>query len=438
MFERLGEKLSDSLKKLRGLDKLTEVNISEGLRDIRLALLDADVHFKVVKEFIDKVKEKAIGQITIKAIQPGQQIVKIVQDELVELLGGSESKLRLSSDLTGILLCGLQGSGKTTTCAKLAKFLLKNQNKPLLVALDIQRPAAIDQLKTLGQQIDIPVFTLDGVKDPVRIAKEARFYAQKQGYNICIYDTAGRLHVDQDLMDELKKIVEIVHPQEVLLVADSMMGQDALRVAQSFLEQIDLTGIILTKIDGDARGGAALSMKHVVQKPIKFVGIGEKVDGLEIFYPDRMASRILGMGDIVSLVEKAQETVSIEEAQKMQKKMKDQTFDLNDFLEQMQQIRKMGPLQNLLKMVPGMGQLKDLNVDEKQFKRVEAIIQSMTHKERKHPEIIDGLRRRRISKGSGTNTHDINQILKQFMMMKKMMRDMSQLKKKFPKFSIPR
>lgn len=440
MFDQLQDRFESGLKKIRGLDKLSEVNISEGLRDVRLSLLEADVNYKVVKEFIQRVKEKSIGQITIKSVKPGQQIIKIVHDELIQILGGLPSELHLGNKdgMGGILVCGLQGSGKTTTCAKLANYLIEKKGlKPLLVAADTQRPAAIDQLKTLGASLNIPVFSLDGEKNPVVICQAAFSYAKKELLNVCIYDTAGRLHVDEILMEELIQVQKAINPQEVLLVADSMMGQDAVKVAENFLKAMDLTGIILTKTDGDARGGAALSMSTVVQKPIKFIGTGEKTDKLEMFYPDRIASRILGMGDVVSMVEKAQDAFDQESAIKLEQKIKEQSFDLEDFLQQLQQLKKMGPLQDLLGMIPGMGKMKGMNVDEKQLVGVEAIIQSMTNRERKNPQLIDGSRKRRIAKGSGRNTQQVNQLLKQFSMMKKMMKNMGQMQKKFSKFKLP-
>jgi signal recognition particle subunit SRP54 len=423
-FEGLADRLQDIFRKLRGKGKITEEDVKVAMREIRLALLEADVNFKVVKEFVARVRERAVGQEVLGSLTPGQQIVKIVHDEMTALMGGAESKLNLSSKPpTVIMAVGLQGAGKTTTVAKLAKSLIKQGRSPLLVACDIYRPAAIKQLQVLGEQIGAPVFSM-GQQNPVSIARASLEHARSNNRDIVILDTAGRLHIDEELMDELANIKDQVNPDEILLIVDAMTGQDAVTVADSFHEQLGLTGVILTKLDGDTRGGAALSVKAVTGCPIKYVGMGEKLDALEIFHPDRMASRILGMGDILSLVEKAQATFDQEKAREMERKIRQQEFTLEDFLQQMQQMRSMGPLEDLLGMIPGMGkQMKDIKgqVDEKELARVEAIIQSMTPSERRDPSIINGSRKKRIARGSGTRVQEVNRLLKQFEESRKLM-----------------
>ncbi len=424
MFENLTERLEQSFRLLRGKSRITEINIAEALKEVRRALLDADVNYKIAKQFTDKVKEKAIGQQVIKSVQPGQMLVKLVHDELIELMGGQKEDINLQGNPNIILIAGLQGSGKTTFSAKLARFLKqKKGKKPLLVAGDVYRPAAIEQLKVLGEQIDVPVFTIEGEKNPVKIAKEAIKHAKEMGYTNVIVDTAGRLAIDQEMMDEISRLKKELNPDETLFVVDAMTGQDAVNTAKEFNEVIDFDGVVLTKLDGDARGGAALSIKYTVNKPIKFVSTGEKLDALDIFYPDRMADRILGMGDIVSLVEKAQEQYDEEEARRLQKKLSRNEFDLDDFYKQIQQIKKMGNIKDLMSMIPGMGKaIKDVDIDDDAFKSVEAIIQSMTPEERKHPEIINASRKKRIANGSGTSVTEVNKLLTQFNEAKKMMR----------------
>ncbi|WYP25004.1 signal recognition particle protein [Alkalihalobacillus sp. FSL W8-0930] len=429
-FEGLAERLQGTLTKIRGKGKVSEQDIKEMMREVRLALLEADVNFKVVKQFIADVKEKALGQEVMKSLTPGQQVIKVVNEELTALMGGEQSKLAVSSKPpTVIMMVGLQGAGKTTHTAKLATHLRKKHNrKPMLVAADIYRPAAIKQLETLGKQIDMPVFSLGDQVSPVEIAKQAVAKAKEDHHDYVLIDTAGRLHVDQELMDELSQIKESVNPDEILLVIDAMTGQDAVNVAETFNEQLGLTGAVLSKLDGDTRGGAAISVKAVTNIPIKFAGIGEKVDQLEPFHPDRMASRILGMGDVLSLIEKAQFNVDEEKARELEKKMRNADFTFDDFLEQLEQVRSMGPLEDLLGMMPGMKKnkaMKDLQVDEKQIGRVEAIVRSMTKKEKQDPSILNGSRRRRIAKGSGTTIQDVNRLLKQFEDMKKMMKQMT-------------
>ncbi len=434
MFESLGDRLQNALHKIKGYGKITEDNISDMMREIRLALLEADVNYQVVKEFTNTVKEKALGEEVQKSIKPGDLFVKIVKDELTELLGGESSPLNVNGNPAILMLVGLQGSGKTTTIGKLANFLRKKQGKkPLLVACDVYRPAAIDQLKQLGKQLGIEVYE-EGKKDPVEISKKAISYAKENGYDYVLIDTAGRLHIDEELMDELKNMQKEVNPQEVLLVIDSMMGQDAINVITGFHESLSLTGVILTKLDGDTRGGVALSVRHLTNVPIKFIGTSEKLDGLESFDPERMAGRILGMGDIVSLVEKATEVIDEEEAMSAAKKMQSGKYDLEDFLKQMKQIKKLGPLENLIKMLPGakkMG-LTNVNIDPKQIAHVEAIVLSMTPKERKNPDIIKASRKTRIAKGCGLSVQEVNQLLMQFDQMKKMMKQMSSGNFKMP------
>lgn len=434
MFESLGDRLQNALHKIKGYGKITEDNISDMMREIRLALLEADVNYQVVKEFTNTVKEKALGEEVQKSIKPGDLFVKIVKDELTELLGGESAPLNMSGNPAILMLVGLQGSGKTTTIGKLANFLRKKHSKkPLLVACDVYRPAAIDQLKQLGKQLGIEVYE-EGKKDPVEISKNAIIYAKENNYDYVLIDTAGRLHIDDELMLELKNINEEIKPQEVLLVIDSMMGQDAINVIQGFNDNLKLTGVILTKLDGDTRGGVALSVRHLTNVPIKFIGVSEKLDGLEGFAPERMAGRILGMGDIVSLVEKATEAITEEEAMDTAKKMQSGKFDLDDFLKQMKQIKKLGPLENLIKLLPGakkMG-LTNVNIDPKQLAHVEAIILSMTPKERKNPDIIKASRKTRIAKGCGLSVQEVNKLLMQFEQMKKMMKQMSNGNFKMP------
>ena len=434
MFESLGDRLQNALHKIKGYGKITEDNISEMMREIRLALLEADVNYQVVKEFTNKVKEKALGEEVQKSIKPGELFVKIVKDELTELLGGESAPLNMKGNPAILMLVGLQGSGKTTTIGKLANFLRKKHaKKPLLVAGDVYRPAAIDQLKQLGKQLDIPVYD-EGKNDPVEISKNAINYAKENGYDYVLIDTAGRLHIDEDLMEEVRNISLEVKPQEILLVIDSMMGQDAINVINGFNEGLNLTGVILTKLDGDTRGGVALSVRHLTNVPIKFIGVSEKLDGLDSFDPERMAGRILGMGDIVALVEKAQDAISEEEAMNAAKKMQSGKYDLEDFLKQMKQIKKLGPLENIIKMLPGakkMG-LNNVNIDPKQMAHVEAIILSMTPKERKNPDIIKASRKTRIAKGCGLSVSEVNKLLTQFDNMKKMMKQMANGNMKMP------
>lgn len=439
MFEDLTIKLEGIFKKLRGQGRLSESNIKDVLKEVRRALLEADVNYKVVKDFISQVEAKAIGEEVLRSITPGQQVIKIVYDELTDLLGKERTEMRFSPQPPTIfMLVGLQGSGKTTACGKLGRYYRKKGRFPLLVAADIYRPAAVDQLKILGKSLDLPVFSSN--KNPVKICEESIDQAKKDGRDLVIIDTAGRLHIDEPLMQELLDIKKAVSPQEIILVADAMTGQDAVNIAKTFEEKIGLDGIFLTKMDGDARGGAALSIRAVTGKPIKFVGTGEKLDALEMFHPDRMASRILGMGDVVSLVEKAEEAISLEEAEKLEKKLRKEAFTLEDFYDQLQQIKKMGPLDSILGMIPGLGgkAMKGLSIDEKAMLRVEAMINSMTKEERLKPHIIDGSRRRRVAKGSGTSVQDVNRLLKQFFMMQKMIKGISKMdSSKFDKGLFP-
>ncbi|HDD44152.1 MAG TPA: signal recognition particle protein [Candidatus Desulfofervidus auxilii] len=434
MFENLSEKLNAIFKKLKGHGRLTEEHINQALREVKLALLEADVNYKVVKDFLNQVKEKALGQEVMQSLTPAQQVIKIVKDELTTLMGGSGAELNLKGMPAIIMLVGLQGSGKTTTCAKLAKFLKeKRGRRPYLVSADIYRPAAIEQLNKLGEQINIDVHPIEDSKTPLDICLDAVIKARKKGYDTILIDTAGRLHIDEKMMDELKQLKSQIMPQEILLVADAMTGQDAVNIAKSFNEALDISGVILTKMEGDARGGAALSIKAVTQKPIKFIGVGEKLDALEIFYPDRIASRILGMGDILSFIEKAQETIDLEKAKELEKKLRKSEFTLEDFREQLQRIRKMGSLEQILSMLPGFNQLKqlkNLQIDEKELIKIEAIINSMTKEERLHPEIINGSRRRRIARGSGTTVQDVNRLLKQYAQTKKMIKTFTKMGKK--------
>lgn len=428
-FEGLSERLQAVLGKLRGKGKVTEADVKAAMREVRLALLEADVNFKVVKEFIDRVRERAVGQEVLKSLTPGQQVIKVVNEELTRLMGGEQSKLTFSpSPPTVIMMVGLQGAGKTTTAGKLALHLKKQNRRPMLVAGDVYRPAAIRQLEVLGQQIDVPVFSLGDKESPVRIAEDGVKRAREEGCDTVLIDTAGRLHVDDAMMEELASIKESVNPREILLVVDAMTGQDAVNVAEQFHNRLGLTGVVLTKLDGDTRGGAALSVRAVTGCPIKFVGTGEKMNALEPFHPDRMASRILGMGDVLTLIEKAQAAVDEERARELERKMRTQQFTFDDFLEQLQQVRNMGPLDEILGMIPGLSQakeLKNLQVDEKQLSRVEAIIRSMTPQEKQHPEILNASRRRRIARGSGTSIQEVNRLIKQFENMKKMMKQLS-------------
>ncbi|MFN2746201.1 MULTISPECIES: signal recognition particle protein [Bacillus] len=433
-FEGLADRLQQTISKIRGKGKVTEQDVKEMMREVRLALLEADVNFKVVKDFVKKVSERAVGQDVMKSLTPGQQVIKVVKEELTELMGGEESKIAAAKrPPTVIMMVGLQGAGKTTTTGKLANLLRKKHNRnPLLVAADIYRPAAIKQLETLGKQLDMPVFSLGDQVSPVDIAKQAIEKAKEDHHDYVIIDTAGRLHIDEQLMDELEKVKETAQPEEIFLVVDSMTGQDAVNVAKSFNEQLGVTGVILTKLDGDTRGGAALSIRAVTNTPIKFAGMGEKLDALEPFHPERMASRILGMGDVLTLIEKAQANVDEEKAKELEQKMKNMSFTLDDFLEQLGQVRNMGPLEDLIQMMPGAGKmkgLKNVKVDEKQLIHVEAIIKSMTGKEKAQPEIINASRRKRIAKGSGTSVQEVNRLLKQFEEMKKMMKQMTNMSK---------
>ena len=439
-FEGLAEKLQNTFKKLRGKGKLTEKDIKEAMRELKLALLEADVNFKIVKQFIANVSEKCVGSEVLESLTPGQQVIKIVNEELTSLMGGTESKLNYASyGPTVIMLVGLQGAGKTTMCGKLALELRKNNKKPLLVACDIYRPAAIKQLQVVGKQIDIPVFSMGDKISPVDIAKAAIKQGREDGNNVIIIDTAGRLHIDEDLMQELKDVKEAVEPNEVLLVVDSMTGQDAVNVAETFNKELDLTGVILTKLDGDTRGGAALSIKSVTQKPIKYVGVGEKMNDFEVFYPDRMASRILGMGDVLSLIEKAQEAIDQKEAEDLSKKMINAEFNFEDFLTAMDQMKKLGPLNKIMEMIPGVNaqQLEALDMEksEKQMAKMKAIIQSMTVKERRNPSLIIGSssRKKRVALGAGTTIQEVNKLIKGYDMMKKQMKQMKSLTKKSKK-----
>ena len=424
-FEGLSSKLQDITKRLRGKARITESDLKEMLREVKLALLEADANYMIVKEFIASVQEKALGQDVLKSLTPGQQVIKIVKDELVELLGGTESKINFTPNPpTVIMLVGLQGSGKTTTAGKLANLLRKQGKKPLLVACDVYRPAAIKQLQVVGAQLNIPVFANEQSKDVVHIAKQAMSTAMSKLNDVVILDTAGRLHIDEELMQELKNVKANVKPHEILLVVDSMTGQDAVNVAKSFNENLGIDGVVLTKLDGDTRGGAALSVKKVTGRPIKFAATGEKLSDIEVFHPDRMAQRILGMGDVLSIIEKAEESFDLEEAEKIEKQLKKKEFDLDDYLTQLRQIKKMGSFSSLLKLVPGMNQLKDVKIDDKEFVRIEAMICSMTKAERKNPKLLNGSRRVRIAKGSGTSVQEINKFMKSFEMTQKMMKQM--------------
>ncbi|MGM0471657.1 MAG: signal recognition particle protein [Bacillota bacterium] len=434
IFEGLADKLQDTFDKLRGKGKLTEDDVKAALREVKLALLEADVNFKVVKEFISDIEERAVGQEVLDSLTPAQQVIKVVNEELTELMGGTQSKLTLSSGQrpTVIMLVGLQGAGKTTTVGKLANHLHQEGRRPLLVAADVYRPAAIKQLQVLGDRLDQPVFSMGDKQDPVDIAKAGISHAESNGRDVVIIDTAGRLHIDEELMDELKNIKSAVKPQEIMLVVDAMTGQDAVNVADNFNDALGIDGIVLTKLDGDARGGAALSIRKVTGKPIKFVGTGEKLESLEPFHPDRMASRILGMGDVLSLIEKAEESIDADEAKKLEKKIRKEEFTLEDFRDQMGQVRDMGPLDQIMDMIPGMGKLKKMkgfDMDEEHLDQIEAIINSMTVEERRNPDIINGSRRRRIARGSGTEVQDVNRLLKQFNQAKKMMKQIGDMQK---------
>ena len=429
MFESLSDRLESAFKTLKGEGKITELNVAATVKEIRRALVDADVNYKIAKQFTDTVREKAIGQQVLTAVSPGHLLVKIVKDELTELMGGSNVDINLKGEPSIILLSGLQGSGKTTFSAKLASNLKNKRNKsPLLVACDVYRPAAIAQLKVLGEQIGVEVYSEEGNNNPVQIAKNALSYAKQKGFNVVIVDTAGRLAVDEDMMSEIARVKESLQPSETLFVVDAMTGQDAVNTSKAFNDRINFDGVVLTKLDGDTRGGAALSIKYEVNKPIKFVSTGEKLDMLDIFYPERMAQRILGMGDIVSLVEKAQEQFDAKQAELLQKKIRKNQFDFNDFLNQLNQIKKMGNIKDLLGMIPGMGKaLKDVDLDDDSFKKVEAIILSMTPQERTNPEILSGTRKKRIANGSGNTVQEVNQFLKQFDDMRKMMKTMTKM-----------
>lgn len=433
-FEGLSNRLQETIKKITGKGKVSEQDVKEMTREVRLALLEADVNFKVVRSFINDIKERAIGQEVMEHLNPGQQVIKIVQEELTNLMGGEQKKIAVSDrPPTVIMMAGLQGAGKTTTTGKLANLLRKQYNrKPLLVACDIYRPAAIQQLQTLGKQLDMPVFEMGTDVSPVEITKKALEYAKEEHLDYVLIDTAGRLHVDEELMDELQEVKEVANPDEIFLVVDAMTGQDAVNVAESFNETLDISGVVLTKLDGDTRGGAALSIKAVTDKPIKFVGMGEKLDQLEEFHPERMASRILGMGDVLTLIEKAQANIDEKQAKELEEKMRTASFTFDDFLEQMGQVKEMGPLEDLLAMIPGankMKGMKNFQFDEKQLVHIEAIIQSMTQEERNDPTVINASRRKRIAKGSGTNVSQVNRLLKQFNETKKIMKQMTNMPK---------
>ena len=429
MFGRLSDKLQDVFKNLRGQGKISETNIADALREVRLALLDADVNFQVAKDFIARVREKALGEAVLRSVTPGQQIVKIFHEELCALLGGDSAPLDLSKP-GRILMVGLNGAGKTTSSAKLARLLKSQGRTPMLVACDLMRPAAIDQLAVLADQIGVPVFRPEpGETDVLAVAKRAEDWCAKTGGDVQIYDTAGRQEIDEPLIEELKQLRDFLQPKEILLVADAATGQQAVNVAEKFHGALGLTGLVLTKLDGDARGGAALSLRSVTGRPIKFIGVGEKIDQLEAFHPDRLAGRILGMGDVVSLVEKAAEAISEDEARRIEEKLRTASFDLNDFLQQFKMLKKMGPLENILGMIPGMDKIKDSSVDEKQLKRVEAIILSMTPQERARPDILNARRRQRIARGSGVHVGEVNNLILRFTQMRKMMKNMGAMKK---------
>ncbi|WP_138159111.1 signal recognition particle protein [Peptoniphilus catoniae] len=441
VFESLSDKLQNTLAKLRGKGRLSEKDLDLAMREVRLALLEADVNFKVVKDFVKKVKERSLGAEVMESLTPGQQVIKIVNDELTKLMGEKEAKIDYSKKPTVILMSGLQGAGKTTTSAKLAQLMKKSGKRPLLVACDVYRPAAIKQLQVVGEQVDVPVFSMGDKISPVDISKAALEHAKRNGNDVVLIDTAGRLHIDENLMSELKSIAYETNPSEILLVLDAMTGQDAVNVAEAFDKELKLSGVILTKLDGDARGGAALSIRAVTDVPIKFITTGEKLDQIESFHPDRMSSRILGMGDVLSLIEKAQEHVDEKKAMELEKKLRTQTFTFDDFLDQMEQMKNMGPLEDILAMIPGMNNkaLKNIKIDEKEFVKVEAIIKSMTKEERIKPEIIDISRRKRIAQGSGTSPVDVNKLLKQFKDLRKMMKQFGKMSKspKMGRFKMP-
>ena len=424
-FEGLSSRLQEITRKIRGKSRITESDLKEMLREVKLALLEADVNYKIVKEFISTIQEKALGEEVLKSLTPGQQVVKIVKDEMIELLGGTESKINFTPNPpTIIMLVGLQGSGKTTTAGKLANLIRKQGKKPLLVACDVYRPAAIKQLQVVGAQLNIPVFANEQSKDVVHIAKQAVNVAISKLNDVIIIDTAGRLHIDEELMQELKNLKTNIKPHEILLVVDSMTGQDAVNVAQSFNDNLGIDGIVLTKLDGDTRGGAALSVKKVTGRPIKFAATGEKLSDIEVFHPDRMTSRILGMGDMLSVIEKAEEAFDLEEAEKLEKQLRKKELDLDDYLAQLRQVKKMGSFSSILKMIPGMSQIKDLKVDDKEFVKIEAMICSMTTQEKRNTKLLNASRRQRIAKGSGTTVQDINKFIKSFEMTQKMMKQM--------------
>jgi signal recognition particle subunit SRP54 len=436
MFDSLSNKLQNTFRNLRGLGKISESNVSDALRDVRMALLDADVNFKVARDFIERVQVKSIGAEVIKSVQPGQQIVKFISDELTELLGSQNAGINFEKNPTCIMMVGLHGAGKTTSSGKLARLIQKQGRQPLLVAADVYRPAAMDQLETLGKQLDLPVFVKRGETDVLKIAREALAFAEANNRNTIIFDTAGRLQIDEPLVQELVRLRDLVKPQEILLVLDAATGQEAVNVATHFDQALNITGSILTKLDGDARGGAALSMKSVTGKPIKFMGIGEKLEDFEPFHPERMASRILGMGDVVSLVEKAAETLNEEDAKRMEEKMRRGEFSLEDFLEQLRQMKKLGPLEDLIKMLPGGAAAmkgQDMSKQEREFKRMEAMICGMTPKERKSPQILNAKRRIRIAKGSGTSVTELNTMLNKFAQMQQMMKKMGKMQKMMAK-----
>lgn len=428
IFSGLTDKMNQALRSFRNKGKLTEADVKAGMREVKLALLEADVNFKVVKDFVKAVEARAVGAEVMESLVPSQQIIKIVNEELTALMGGSCERLNFSNRPPSIIMMvGLQGSGKTTHCAKLAKLLKSQGKRPLLVACDVYRPAAVKQLQVVGAQIDVPVFSIDGCTDPVKIASEGIEHAKKHGHDVVFLDTAGRLHIDEALMQELKTIKQTVQPQEILLVVDAMTGQDAVNVASSFNELLDITGVVMTKLDGDTRGGAALSIRHVTGKPIKFIGTGEKLDAIEPFYPDRMASRILGMGDVLSLIEKAEAAFDEKKARELEEKLRRSEFTLNDFLEQFRQVKGMGNLDQMISMLPGINKakLKDVSIDERQLARTEAIMLSMTEQEREHPEIISASRRRRIAAGCGQKVEDVNRLLKQYEQTRQMMKQFS-------------
>ena len=440
MFQSLMDKMAAALGSFKNKGKLTPADVKAGMRQIKLALLEADVNFKVVKEFVNRVSERAVGSEVLESLLPHQQVVKIVREELIAIMGEKSEKLTVSPKLpTVIMMSGLQGSGKTTHSAKLAKLLKKQGKRPVLVACDVYRPAAITQLKVVGEQVETPVFTIDDCKDVVRIAREGVKYAENGAYDTVILDTAGRLHVDEELMDELKRVKAEVNPTEILLVVDAMTGQDAVNVAESFNNLLDITGVILTKLDGDTRGGAALSVRYVTGKPIKFIGVGEKLDQIEPFYPDRMASRIIGMGDVMTLIDKAEAAFDEKKAKEMEQKLRQNAFTLEDYMEQFDQLKNMGSLEQIMGMIPGMkpGALKDVNFDDRQIDRTKAIIQSMTPKERQKPDIINASRRRRIAAGCGQTVEDVNRLLRQYEQMNKMMKQLTGKKGKFGRMKFP-